>query len=69
MKSVPVFPDIQISICEEEETPLDLQDTTLVALHKNKPSQMDCGNYRGILLLSNSPDPGMNHPKSLGLNC
>ena len=46
------FHSILTSIWEEEEMPADLQDATVVALYKNKGSRADCGNYRGISLLS-----------------
>ena len=32
--------------------PPDLRDTTIVSLYKNKGSRSECGNYRGIALLS-----------------
>ena len=32
--------------------PPDLRDATIVTLYKNKGSRADCGNYRGISLLS-----------------
>ena len=32
--------------------PADLRDATIVALYKNKGAKADCGNYRGISLLS-----------------
>ena len=34
--------------------PADLRDATIVALYKNKGAKADCGNYRGISLLSNA---------------
>ena len=32
--------------------PADFKDALIVALYKNKGSKADCGNYRGIFLLS-----------------
>ena len=46
------FTDLLISIWEEEELPRDFRDATIVLLYKNKGSRTDCGNYRGISLLS-----------------
>ena len=46
------FTDLLISIWEEEELPRDFRDATIVSLYKNKGSRTDCGNYRGISLLS-----------------
>lgn len=47
-----VLHDIFTSICEIEEMPQDYKNATIVALYKNKGSKEDCGNYRGIALLS-----------------
>nr|KAG5693154.1 hypothetical protein BaRGS_035352 [Batillaria attramentaria] len=46
------FHDILLSIWEEEEMPDDFRDALIVSLYKNKGSKADCGNYRGISLLS-----------------
>ena len=37
---------------EEEAIPQEFRDATIVSLYKNKGSKSDCGNYRGISLLS-----------------
>ena len=37
---------------EEETMPQDFRDAIFVSLYKNKGSKSDCGNYRGISLLS-----------------
>ena len=34
--------------------PANLRDTTIVTLYKNKGSKADCGNHKGITLLSNA---------------
>ena len=47
-----VFHDTLPSLWEEEEKPHDFRDATVVPLFKNKGSRADCGNYRGISLLS-----------------
>jgi exonuclease III len=47
-----VFLDIIRSIWEQEKMPEDFRDALIVALYKNKGSKADCGNYRGISLLS-----------------
>ena len=39
------------SIWTEEQAPADLKDALIVAIHK-KGDKADCGNYRGISLLS-----------------
>ena len=44
--------DEALQAWEEEEMPADLRNATIVALYKNKGSRTDCGNYRGIALLS-----------------
>nr|KAG5705334.1 hypothetical protein BaRGS_011106 [Batillaria attramentaria] len=46
------FHDILLSIWEEEEMLDDFRDALIVSLYKNKGSKADCGNYRGISLLS-----------------
>ena len=40
------------SIWEEEAVPKELRNATVVSLFKNRSSKTDCGNYRGISLLS-----------------
>ena len=47
-----VFLDIIQSIWDQENTPEDFHDALIVALYKNEGSKADCGNYRGISLLS-----------------
>ena len=39
-------------ICEEEDVPKEFRNATFVSLFKNRGSETDCGNYRGISLLS-----------------
>ena len=51
-KSKQAFHDILLSIWNKEEMPPDLGDATIVSLYKNKGSRSECGNYRGIALLS-----------------
>ena len=46
------FHSLLTSIWEKEELPKDFRDATVVSLYKNKGSRTDCGNYRGISLLS-----------------
>uniref|UniRef100_UPI00398F0602 uncharacterized protein n=1 Tax=Pristiophorus japonicus TaxID=55135 RepID=UPI00398F0602 len=46
------FHDIITSIWEEEDMPQDFCDGMIVSLYKNKGNKADCGNYRGISLLS-----------------
>ena len=46
------FHDVLSTIWEKEDMPADLRDATIVALYKNKGAKTDCGNYRGISLLS-----------------
>ena len=46
------FHAILVSIWEEEDMPDEFKDATIVTLFKNKGSKTDCGNYRGISLLS-----------------
>ena len=40
------------SIWEEEDVPKEFRNATFVLLFKNMGSKTDCGNYRGISLLS-----------------
>ena len=40
------------SIWEEEDVPKEFRNATFVSLFKNRGSKTDCGNYRGISLLS-----------------
>lgn len=47
-----VFHDILLTIWDTEAMPAELRDATIVTLYKNKGSKSDCGNYRGISLLS-----------------
>ena len=47
-----VFLDIIQRIWDLEKMPEDFRDALIVALYKNKGSKADCGNYRGISLLS-----------------
>ena len=51
-KAMEEFHNIICSIWAEESMPDDFRDATIVALYKNKGSKSDCGNYRGISLLS-----------------
>ena len=46
------FHSLLTSIWEEEKLPKDFRDASVVSLFKNKGSRTDCGNYRGISLLS-----------------
>ena len=46
------FHDILLDIWEKEAMPDDFRDALIVALYKNKGNRADCGNYRGISLLS-----------------
>ncbi|KAI8515959.1 hypothetical protein Bbelb_067720 [Branchiostoma belcheri] len=46
------FHDLLLTIWETECMPSDLRDATIIALYKNKGQKSDCGNYRGISLLS-----------------
>lgn len=46
------FHDILTTIWDQEDMPADLRDATIVTLFKNKGAKADCGNYRGISLLS-----------------
>ena len=42
-----------IQKCWEEQTlPQDFKDAVLIPIYKNKGDRRDCGNYRGISLLS-----------------
>ena len=47
-----VFLDIIQRIWDQDKMPEDSRDALIVALYKNKGSKADCGNYRGISLLS-----------------
>ena len=40
------------NIWEEDDMPQEFRDATIVHLFKTKCSKSDCGNYRGISLLS-----------------
>ena len=51
-EALQTFHGILASIWEMEVMPVDLRDVTIVALFKNKGTRADCGNYRGISLLS-----------------
>lgn len=51
-EALEAFHSIITSIWEEEEIPQEFRDATIVSLYKNKGSKSDCGNYRGISLLS-----------------
>ena len=46
------FHDVLQSIWSEEDMPEDFCDALIVSLYKKKGSKSDCGNYRGISLLS-----------------
>ncbi|PFX13771.1 Craniofacial development protein 2 [Stylophora pistillata] len=46
------FHSLLCSIWEEEDNPQEFRDATIISLYKNKGSKSDCGNYRGISLLS-----------------
>ncbi|PFX31654.1 Transposon TX1 uncharacterized 149 kDa protein [Stylophora pistillata] len=46
------FHSLLCSIWEEEDIPQEFRDATIISLYKNKGSKSDCGNYRGISLLS-----------------
>ncbi|KAI8519286.1 hypothetical protein Bbelb_025430 [Branchiostoma belcheri] len=46
------FHTLLINIWEEEDMPQEFRDATIVPLYKNKGSKAECGNYRGISLLS-----------------
>ena len=47
-----IFLDIIHCILDQEKMPENFCDALIVALHKNKGSKADCGNYWGISLLS-----------------
>lgn len=51
-EALQAFHSILVSIWEEEEMPADLRDASIVSLFKNKGLRADCGNHRGISLLS-----------------
>ena len=44
--------DVFLSIWDEEVIPHDFRDAAIVSLFKNKGNRAECGNYRGISLLS-----------------
>jgi hypothetical protein len=46
------FHCVLCSIWDTEDMPQEFRDATIVSLYKNKGSKSDCGNYRGISLLS-----------------
>ena len=51
-ESLKAFHEVLASIWEEEEMPPDLPNATIISQYKNKNTKADCGNYRGISLLS-----------------
>ena len=51
-EAMDAFHNILTSIWEEGAMPEEFRDATVVSLFKNKGSRADCGNYRGISLLS-----------------
>ena len=51
-RAMEVFLDIIQSIWDQEKKPQDIRTALIVVLYKNKGSKADCGNYRGISLLS-----------------
>ena len=51
-EAIEAFHDILVSIWQEESMPQDFRDATVVSLFKNKGNKADCGNYRGISLLT-----------------
>ena len=51
-RAMEVFLDTIQSIWDQEKMPEDFRDALIVALYKNKGSKADCGNCRGISLLS-----------------
>ena len=51
-EALQTFHGMLANIWEMEVMPADLRDATIVALLKNKGTRTDCGNYRGIPLLS-----------------
>ena len=50
--AVDTLHEIFCSVWGEETMPQDFRDATVVSLYKNKGSKSDCGNYRGVSLLS-----------------
>ena len=46
------FRNVLLSNWEEEKMPDDFRDALISSLYKNKGSKSDCGNYKGISLLS-----------------
>ena len=51
-RAMEVFLDIGQRIWVQEKMSEDFRDALIVALYKKKRSKADCGNYRGISLLS-----------------
>ena len=51
-RAMEVFRDIIQLIWDQEKMPDDFRDALIAALYKNKGSKADCGNYRGISVLS-----------------
>ena len=51
-EAINAFHDVLFRIWEQEKMPDDFRDALIVSLYKNKGSKADCGNYRGISLLS-----------------
>ena len=51
-RAMEVFLGIIQSIWDQEKMPEDFRDALIVALYKNKGRKADCGNCRGISLLS-----------------
>ena len=51
-RDMEVFLDIIQCIWDQEKMPEDFSDALIVTLYRNKGSKSDCGNYRGISLLS-----------------
>ncbi len=51
-RALETFHDILCDIWESESMPDEFRDALIVSLYKNKGSRSDCGNYRGISLLS-----------------
>ena len=51
-RAMEVFLHIIQRIWDQEKMPEDFRDALIVTLYKNKWNKADCGNYRGISLLS-----------------